>query len=107
VGQANAVELAVDEVGEVRGGEGFEFGGVGDAGFEVVVEAELEGGVERDLAAAQIALFDADSVECLAVERGWSVFSVALGEVGQGLLNGGEQVFGGGWVRERCALRWA
>jgi len=50
VGQADAVELGVDEVGEVCCGEGFEFGGVGDAGFEVVVEAELEGGVERGLA---------------------------------------------------------
>jgi len=40
----------VDELGEVGGGEGFEFGGVGDAGFEIVVEAELEGGVEGGLA---------------------------------------------------------
>ena len=28
------------------GGERFEFGGVGDAAFEVAVVAELEGGVE-------------------------------------------------------------
>ena len=41
VGQADALELGVDEVGEINGGEGFEFGGVGDAGFKIVVETEL------------------------------------------------------------------
>jgi len=50
VWKANAFKLGVDVGGEVGGGEGFEFGGVGDAGFEVAVGAELEGGVEEGLA---------------------------------------------------------
>lgn len=43
--KANAVELVVDVGGKVSSGEGFEFVAVGDAAFEVVVWAELEGGV--------------------------------------------------------------
>ncbi len=35
--------------GEVDGGEGFELGAVGDAGFEIVVVAELDSCVERGL----------------------------------------------------------
>lgn len=50
MGKSNAVELGVDEVGEVDGGEEFESGAVGDAAFEVAVGAELEGGVEGGLA---------------------------------------------------------
>lgn len=48
--EADAFELGVDVGGEVGGGEGFEFGAVGDAGFEVLVGTELEGGVEEGLA---------------------------------------------------------
>jgi hypothetical protein len=47
VGKPDTVQLGVDELGEVDGGECFEFGTVGHPGFEVVVEAELEGGIER------------------------------------------------------------
>jgi hypothetical protein len=46
VREADAFDLVVDVGGEVGGGEGFEFGAVGDAGFEVLVGSELEGGVE-------------------------------------------------------------
>jgi hypothetical protein len=49
VGKADVVELAVDVVGDGRRGELFEFGGVGDAGADVVVDGELEGGVEGGL----------------------------------------------------------
>jgi len=41
VRETAAFELGVDISGEVGGGEGFYFGGVGDAGFEVLVGAEL------------------------------------------------------------------
>ena len=50
VGEADAFELGVDVLGKICGGELFEFGGVGDAGFEVLVGAELEGGVKEGLA---------------------------------------------------------
>ena len=50
VWESDAVELVCDVGGEVCGGEGFEFGGVGDAAFEVVVGPELKGGVEGGLA---------------------------------------------------------
>ena len=48
--EADAVELAFDVVGEVAGVELVELGTVGDAAFDVVVDAELEGGVEFGLA---------------------------------------------------------
>lgn len=44
------VELAVDEVSEVLGAELFELSTIGDAAFDVVVDAKLEGGVEFGLA---------------------------------------------------------
>ena len=50
VWKSNAFELGVDVGGEVGGGEGVDFGGVGNPGFEVLVGAELEGGVEEGLA---------------------------------------------------------
>lgn len=45
VRESDAFELVVDVGGEVGGGELFEFGAIGDTGFEVLVGAELEGGV--------------------------------------------------------------
>ena len=50
MGQAREVELVVDIGGEGGRGEGVDFGGVGDAVFEILVRAELEGGVESGLA---------------------------------------------------------
>lgn len=50
VWEADEVELLVDVGGQRGGGEKVEFGGVGDAAFEVEVVAELEGGVEGWLA---------------------------------------------------------
>ena len=50
VREADAFELVVDVGGEVGGGEGFEFGTVGDPGFEVLIGPELQGGVEEGLA---------------------------------------------------------
>lgn len=50
VGQADEVELAVDVGGEGCRGQEIEFGGVGDAAFDVEVVAKLEGGVEGGLA---------------------------------------------------------
>lgn len=50
VREADAFELVVDVAGEVGGGEGFEFGAVGDSGFEVLIGPELQGGVEEGLA---------------------------------------------------------
>jgi len=50
VGEADAVELAVDELEGGVGGEGVEAGGVGDAVFDVGVLAELECGVELGVA---------------------------------------------------------
>jgi hypothetical protein len=45
VREADAFELVMDVGGEVGGGELFEFGAIGDTGFEVLVGAELEGGI--------------------------------------------------------------
>ncbi len=49
VGKADAVELAADIFGEVSGGELFDFCGVGDAGFDVMIDPELKCGVESGL----------------------------------------------------------
>jgi len=46
VRETNTFELVVDVGGEVCGGELFEFCGVGDPRFYVLVGTELEGGVE-------------------------------------------------------------
>ena len=50
VGQGGEVELLMDVVGEGGWREQFEFGGVGDAAFDIELAAELEGGVEGGLA---------------------------------------------------------
>ena len=44
--ESDEVELGVDEFGDVIGGEGLEFGGVGDAGEDVAVDLESEGGLK-------------------------------------------------------------
>lgn len=49
VRKADAVELAVDIFTEMRGSELFNFCGVGHAGFDVVIDPELERGVEGGL----------------------------------------------------------
>jgi len=49
VWEGDAVELGVDVLDEVVVGELVDFCGVGDACFEVVVDFELEGGVEVGL----------------------------------------------------------
>lgn len=50
MGEAGAVELVVDEVGDVGGREWFEFGGLGDAGEDFFVLAHSEQGHEFELA---------------------------------------------------------
>ena len=46
VRESDAIELSVNELGKVLAGELVEFGGVGDAGFEVIVDPHLKGGVK-------------------------------------------------------------
>ncbi len=50
VREAHEVELVVDEGGECRRRQSIDFGGVGDTAFEILLRAELEGGVESRLA---------------------------------------------------------
>lgn len=47
--ETGAVELGEDEAFELVVVEGVEFGAVGDSGFEVAVDAQLQGGVELGL----------------------------------------------------------
>ncbi|MCP5535792.1 MAG: hypothetical protein H7A51_06095 [Akkermansiaceae bacterium] len=60
VRESCAVKLAVDVFGEVCGGELLKVGGVGDAALDVMVDSELECGVEGGLA-------DEDEVVILAL----------------------------------------
>lgn len=50
VWESDAVELGEDEAFELVVVEGVEFGAVGDPGFEIAVDAQLQGGVELGLA---------------------------------------------------------
>jgi hypothetical protein len=50
VREAYEVELLVNEGGECARCQGIDFGGVGDTAFEILLRAELQGGVESRLA---------------------------------------------------------
>ena len=95
--QVGAVEaIGLPEVVGVGFGEGEAafrtLGGVGLEEVEVVDHAAQ--GVGCDLAAMEVTLLDAGTVECLNVEGGRCAPTGALAEGWERILDGGQDVFG-------------